>query len=185
MPSLPPLVDRTRLAPAATRVSPTSWPLTPVAETGRVAKAPTRPHSRWTATIRRRRLATAAAGTPARHTTEDHRAMSRICCQEDTAYPFAMRQRVRKPRCPPRFGQCSRAPSSFWRVAPATPHTAIHSGRLRPVRYPIGASAARGGCHLAGRVWIAAPQLDLRFGGAGCRCLLGRCSARRAPLAGV
>jgi hypothetical protein len=53
--------------------------------------------------------------------------MSRICCQEDTAYAFAMRQRVRKPRGPPRFGQGSRAPSSLWRVAPATPHTPFGS----------------------------------------------------------
>jgi hypothetical protein len=185
MPSLPPLVDRTRLAPAATRVSPTSWPLTPVAEPAGSLK-PRRAHTpsgpRQSADDAQQQQLLERPRDTERKT---HRAMSGICCQDDTA--LRVRDAAACPHAPgpPPFAQGTRAPSSLWRVAPATPHTAIHSGRLRPVRYPIGASAARGGCHLAGRGWIAAPQLDLRFGGAGCRCLLGRCSARRAPLAGV
>ena len=156
------------MAPAATRVSPTSWPLTPVAEPAgplepRRAHTPSGP----------RQSADDAQQQQLLERPRDTERKTKGPCPESVVrrtrpYAFAMRQRVRKPRGPPPLGQGTRAPSSFWRVAPATPRTGNQFGSASSLAVPDrGIRCARGGCHLAGRGWIAAPQLDLRFGGAG------------------
>ena len=57
------------------------------------------------------------------------------------------------------------------RRRPAPPHSGSHPHPRSPV--------------CCGARWIAAVQVGERFGAAARRCRLGRCSARRAPLAGV